>query len=272
MRINSNCLSKLALSILLFLAGTAHSTSQETLDRYLRDHSIEEQEVSTWDLMLVEDKGSKTPIHVGMAFRDSNDKLWVLEAIPYLGVQQSSFTTFTSQNRNHNIYALRPQDTFMDILNRYDKEFFWQYFNEHFHNRPYNFSMIYTYYHSGVQHYYCSQLVREMYNFALSKAEIDIMPLKKMLFHEAFARQIVLSQGYPVPFGEPGVSPADFANHNFRYLGYLLKHSQELTQAPKSKLSWEENKRNEFFLRKPNASEDDFEEYLEDEAMTAWAS
>ncbi|NRA45798.1 MAG: hypothetical protein HRU09_12645 [Oligoflexales bacterium] len=271
----SHKFAKFLLCISLLSLSTAYSTTQGVEDYYLRDHRIFwDKELATWDLILVEKKDSKTQIHVGMAFIDSENKQWVLESNPFSGVTRSSFTDFLKQNRLHNIYALRPQTRFLHALDGYDQEKFLLYFDTNLLGLPYNFSMRYDYIQDDKKHYYCSQLLRDLYNHALGKTQLDIMPLKKMDFKEEFARYLVLSKGFSVPYGLPGVSPADFAAFNFRYLGFINKHA---TKKPSSLErsnyeSWELSERKLFFLRYPSASEDDFEAYLDDKALAAWAS
>ncbi|MFK7826368.1 MAG: YiiX/YebB-like N1pC/P60 family cysteine hydrolase [Oligoflexales bacterium] len=202
------------------------SATQRVLETYQRNHSFACENLQTWDLLLVEEKDTDTAVHVGMAFRDASNKLLVLEAIPILGVKSTDFDTFKERSRYNNIYALRPQENYLDILQQFEEEALKSYFEKKLSGLPYNYTMIENYEENGVKHYYCSQLLRDMYNYVLKIADpkIDIAPLKPMKFKEFFARQLVQSQGFSIPLNMPGVSPADFGSYNFCYLGYITKH------------------------------------------------
>ena len=228
----STKLLTLGLSICSFYLSTAEgsahrtifrSATQRVIDIYKRNHSFTKESIRTWDLLLVEEKDTETPIHVGMAFRNGTNQLMVLEAVPILGVKSTDFKTFKERCRYNNIYALRPQENFLKILEKSDQEGFWRYFQKKLVNLPYNYSMQESYNVGGIKYYYCSQLLRDMYNYILQMEDelIDIMPLKEMNFEEAFAKEIVTNNGFKIPYGQPGVSPADFSKYNFCYLGSL---------------------------------------------------
>lgn len=221
-------LVSLGISLFLSYAATAHSTilrpgvagpAHMAIKRALRH--LNQEKIQTWDLLLVEDHVNQVPIHVGMAFKKPDDRIVILEAAPVLGVASSEIVNFRQQNRKNTIFVLRPQEQFLEVLQESNLQEFWSYFKDELLGNPYNYAMLYDFHLNGKKHYYCSQLLRDMYNHVLEKVDLDIMPLEKMDFHEEFARKLVTSQGYEIPYGELGVSPEHFSKFNFDYLGYL---------------------------------------------------
>ena len=145
----------------------------------------------------------------------------------------TSLDDFLQENCSYKVYVLRPQKRFLDLVQNADQSMFVR-FNKEFLGNPYNkpylpeHKIALTMQDGSsqlVRTYYCSQLVRELFNIFLKEqdAKLDIMPMKPMNFAGEEVRSFYRynNDGAEPPYGELGVSPRDFTEFNFNFLGRL---------------------------------------------------
>lgn len=181
----------------------------------------------SWDILVLE--SDNIYYHVVLIDRDESGELFVLEASPIDNVRKSPLRDYIKLSVPNStlIFALRAQTKFQMAMKKAQAPHHLAEIFSGYQGHPYNFSMRpdHTFPSSNgkspIKSYYCSQLVRDLFNEYLLKEGLDIMPLQPMEFKWKFAIELVKSRGYEVPEGLPGCSPMDFATYNFDFLGQI---------------------------------------------------
>ena len=203
-----------------------------------KERSINIDNVSTWDILLVEDPSSEQIFHVGLVYFGENQEKLVVDSSPAHGkVSSRSFETFISDYKYYRIFALKPKSFFKSQLINHEFELH-NLIKTKFLNHPYNYSFLQNQFTSLVtstgkvilqRNYYCSELIREIFNNFLDEND-DILPLKPMTFNSEFSKKMFdffkfkHNMSLP-PVGALGVAPEDFATFNFDFIGQLEESS-----------------------------------------------
>ncbi len=186
-----------------------------------------QSQLRTWDVLAV------SPInggiqHVAVVCNDGPGQIQIFEATPnplFEKVIERPLDKFLASYSNHQVNVLRAKEPALAKLASVD---LCTIFRDKYRGSPYNFAMRWDHEETVWQDnqpvrkkaYYCSQLLFNLFEEAnLPLVHIN---LRMQFVNADFAIAIIKSHNFEVPYGLPGVAPANFANDNFDNLGPLI--------------------------------------------------